>query len=136
MSFKDEMSKIVQNRHNHHRLNIHYNAALENLNIQHNRAIRNRYAPFFLGHPVIQCHKAGLAAGVSRAGRRCSPSSGGGCLETPLCSPLYTALCKMYFISLSSAPKLSRFTLHCTVLYTTFHSILRSAKHSGLVRGC
>ena len=26
--------------------------ALENLNIQHNRAIRNRYAPFFLGHPV------------------------------------------------------------------------------------
>ena len=32
---------------------IHYNAALENLNIQHNRDIRNRYAPFFLGHPVF-----------------------------------------------------------------------------------
>ena len=27
-----------QNRHNHHRLIIHYNAELENWNIQHNRA--------------------------------------------------------------------------------------------------
>ena len=29
---------VIQNRHNHHRLIIHYKAALENLNIHYNRA--------------------------------------------------------------------------------------------------
>ena len=38
-NFQNELKRWnVQNRHNHHRPNIHYNAALENLNIQHNRA--------------------------------------------------------------------------------------------------
>ena len=38
MSFFGRDNFFLQNRHNHHRPNIHYNAALENLNIQHNRA--------------------------------------------------------------------------------------------------
>ena len=37
MSVFEKKTKFIQNRHNHHRPNIHYNAALEKGNIQHNR---------------------------------------------------------------------------------------------------
>ena len=48
---------VIENRHNHHRPIIQHNRALENLNIQHNRAplieFSNSETNFFLGRPVL-----------------------------------------------------------------------------------
>ena len=54
--FLGKTKLVIENRHNHHRPIIQHNRALENLNIQHNRAplieFSNSETNFFLGRPV------------------------------------------------------------------------------------